>query len=148
MESECIFCKIVEGKVPSAMVWQDDDYACFLDKYPMNPGHALVVPKKHYPFLLDMTLPAVGKLFEHTAMIMYAICKVLKPDGVNIGQSNGEVASQTVFHVHVHIIPRFKGDSEGSFWPERKKFTLDRLNDLAEQIAKAIPTKRKDRQSS
>lgn len=120
------------------MVWQDHAHTCFMDKHPMNPGHVLVVPKKHYPFLFDMPLPAVGELFERTAKITNAICKVLKPDGVNIGQSNGEVASQTVFHVHVHIVPRFKGDAKESFWPERKNFPIEQLNDLAEQIAKAI----------
>jgi len=138
VKSDCIFCKIVEGNIPAAMVWQDDGYACFMDRYPMNPGHVLVVPKKHYVFLFDMPLPVVGKLFEHVARITNAICKVLKPDGVNVGQSNGEVASQTVFHVHVHIVPRFKGDTRESFWPERKNFTVKELNDLAEQIAKMI----------
>ena len=138
MKSDCIFCEIVEGKVSAAMVWQNDEYACFMDKYPMNLGHVLVVPKKHYKLLFDMPLPAVGKLFEHTAKIASAICKVLKPDGVNIGQSNGEVASQSVFHVHVHIIPRFNGDAKEGFWPQRKNLTLKQLNDLAGQIAETI----------
>ena len=138
VKSDCIFCGIIEGKIPAVIVWQNDEYACFMDKYPMNQGHVLVVPKKHYKFLFDMPLPAVGKLFEHAAKIANAICKVLKPDGVNIGQSNGEVASQTVFHVHVHVVPRFKGDANENFWPQRKNTTTEQLNDLAGQIAKTI----------
>lgn len=135
VKSRCKFCKIVKGKLPAAIVWQDDEYACFMDKYPINPGHVLVVPKKHYAFLTDMPVSSAGKLFEHATRITNGICKTLKPDGINIGQSNGRVASQSIFHVHIHIVPRFKGDAKKGFWPERKKLTYKQLNDLAENIA-------------
>lgn len=137
-KSSCAFCDIVQERTPAAVVWRDDDCICFMDRYPMNLGHSLVVPKKHYTFLSEMPVAEVGKLFEHVARISNATCKVLKPDGVNIGQSNGEVASQNIFHVHVHIVPRFKGDAKEGFWPKRKKYTFNQLNELAEKIGKEV----------
>lgn len=139
-KSNCTFCKIARGRRPAAIVWQDGDFMCLIDKYPMNLGHSLVMPKKHYALLTEMPISEVGKLFECTARVSRAIFKALKPDGVNIGQSNGKAASQTIFHVHVHIVPRFEGDAKRGFWPQRKRFTEKQLNEMAKKIGKAIET--------
>ena len=139
-KSSCVFCEIVQGARPTAVVWQDDDFMCFIDKYPMNPGHSLIVPKKHFALLTDMPVSEVGELFEHTAIVSRAIFKALKPDGLNVGQSNGKAASQTIFHVHVHIVPRFEGDAKKGFWPHRKRFTEKQLTGTAEKISNAIET--------
>ena len=138
--SNCVFCEIVQGKRPAAIVWQDADFMCFIDKHPMNPGHSLVIPRKHYALMTDMPVSEVGKLFECAARVSRAIFKALKPDGVNVGQSNGKAASQTIFHVHVHIVPRFKGDAKEGFWPQRKRFTEKRLNEMARKINEVIET--------
>lgn len=137
-ETNCAFCDIIEGREHAATVWQDKEYICFMDRYPMNPGHSLVTPKKHYTFLNKMPIAEVGELFERVARISNATYRVLKPDGMNIGQSNGEVASQSVFHVHVHIVPRFNGDAKEGFWPKRKKYTFEQLDELAKKIGKKV----------
>ena len=119
---DCIFCKIVRRAEPSITVYEDNNTLAFLDYLPLNPGHTLVIPKKHYDTMREMPSREVGELFVSVAKIMRGVFKATKADGVNIGQSNGAAASQDVFHMHVHIIPRHPGDSPRGFtFPERKR---------------------------
>jgi histidine triad (HIT) family protein len=123
---DCIFCKIIGRKTPSTIVYEDEDSVAFLDIYPINPAHTLVVPKKHYPTMLEMPPSEVGQLFVVVAKVARAVGKASKADGISIGQSNGAAASQDVFHMHVHVIPRFHGDSpSGLAFPKRKRMTQD-----------------------
>src|SRR6266849_6630901 len=104
------------------MVCEDDYWLAFMDHYPINPAHTLVVPKKHYVTMLEMPPSEVGRLFVTVAKVAKGVGKASKADGINIGQSNGEAASQDVFHMHVHIIPRFHGDTPVEFTsPSRKQ---------------------------
>ncbi len=120
---DCIFCKIVRGKAPADAVYEDRDSMAFLDIYPLNPGHTLVISKRHYATLDEMPPTEVGRLFESVAKVMKGVKEAVNADGINIGQSNGKAASQDVFHVHVHIIPRFSRDSpDGEGFPGRKTF--------------------------
>ena len=136
---DCIFCKIIGRQEHAIVVYEDDHSIAFLDKYPLNPGHTLVLPKKHYAFMHEMPPEEVGRLFVSVAKVMRGVRKASKADGINIGQSNGRAASQDVFHIHVHIIPRFNADSrEGLGFPERKNTVLSDREQVGKLVKKAI----------
>ena len=135
----CIFCKIIGRKAPSTIVYEDERSLAFLDHYPINPAHTLVVPKKHYPTMLEMPPSEVGQLFVIVAKVARGVGKASKADGISIGQSNGVAASQDVFHMHVHVIPRFRGDSpDGLAFPERKRMTQEQREKLGVLVRNAI----------
>ncbi len=106
----CLFCKIIAGEIPSKKVYEDENVFAFLDINPRNPGHTLVIPKKHYATMLDMPGKEVGRLFESASMVAHAVQKGTNADGLSIVQSNGKAAGQVVTHVHVHIIPRYMAE--------------------------------------
>ncbi len=138
---DCIFCKIVKGHERSTVVYEDGHSLAFLDIHPLNPGHTLVIPKKHYATMNEMPSEEVGQLFVSVAKVMRGVHKATEADGINIGQSNGTAASQEVFHMHVHIIPRFANDASGGLtFPERKKMALSEKETIGEQIKQAIET--------
>jgi len=118
-EGPCVFCLIASGVAEAYIVYEDDAFLAFLDKWPVNPGHTLVIPKKHYATIFEMPPPEVGELFERVALIAPAVRRATGADGLNILQTNGRAAWQSVFHVHVHIIPRHVGDSLRLNWPHR-----------------------------
>ncbi len=135
----CIFCKIIRREAESIIVYEDESSIAFLDHYPLNPGHTLVLPKKHYPTMAEMPEDEVGRLFVSVARVMKAVRGVSKADGINIGQSNGAAASQEVFHMHVHVIPRFNHDSAGGLtFPARKRMSLAERERIAGKIKKAL----------
>lgn len=108
--SDCIFCKIIAGDIPSSKVYEDADVFALLDIKPVNPGHTLVIPKKHYVNIHDMPDEMVGKVAIVAKKIADAILK-LGAKGVNIGMNNGAGAGQVVFHAHTHVMPRYGKDS-------------------------------------
>jgi len=120
------------------IVDEDEEYLVLMDKHPYNPGHNLVIPKKHYKTLLDMPKSEVGKLFEKVWLVAKATVKALEADGVHIGQNNGRAARQVIEHVHVHIIPRFYNDTKDGSWPARKTVPVDEMKMLAERIKRQI----------
>jgi histidine triad (HIT) family protein len=123
----------------STVVYEDEKSLGFLDHIPLNPGHTLVIPKKHYDTMREMPLSEVGELFVSVAKVMRGVFKASRADGINIGQSNGAAASQDVFHVHVHIIPRYNHDSPGGLtFPERKNTSLDERERMGALIREAI----------
>ena len=134
MEQKCVFCDIIQGKQEAIIIFENSSFISIMDKFPINQGHLLVLPKQHYPYITDMKKNDVSKLFEIVSILTNVIWNVVHADGVNIGQSNGKAASQDIFHVHVHIIPRFKNDSGDNFWPLRKNFTPDEFRDISIQI--------------
>ncbi|MDO8481945.1 MAG: HIT family protein [bacterium] len=110
MSSDCIFCKIIKGELPSFKVYEDGETLAFLDIHPVNPGHTLVVPKQHSKNIFDARTEdwlAVTKVVRNLA---HVIETAVAADGININMNNREHAGQVVEHLHVHIIPRFKGD--------------------------------------
>jgi histidine triad (HIT) family protein len=115
--SSCVFCSIIAGKLPKAILYEDRNILALMDKYPINIGHTLVIPKIHYDNLLLMPPSEVGKLYAIIPVIAKAVIRAVKADGFNVGQNNGRAANQIVPHVHVHIIPRFKEDSPDGKWP-------------------------------
>lgn len=107
---DCIFCKIANGDIPSTTVYEDDDFRVILDINPANLGHCLVLPKTHADNIYEMSEEMTGKAFTLAKKIAAAVKTATDCDGVNILQNNGEAAGQTVFHFHIHIIPRLKSD--------------------------------------
>ena len=110
MTEDCLFCKIISGEIPSYRVYEDEAVYAFLDIYPASEGHTLVAPKKHFDSFTDLGAEDVAALFEAARKVTLALEKAFSANGMNIGVNNGEVAGQEVPHVHVHVIPRKKGD--------------------------------------
>jgi histidine triad (HIT) family protein len=128
----CIFCDIIAHKREGHFIYEDDDHVAFLDKYPIDKGHSLVLPKKHYEKLTDMDSQNVGNLFSQIPNIVRAIMIATKADAFSIAQNNGRAAKQIIPHVHVHIIPRYS--DIGAVWTKRTIPSSDELEDLAKQI--------------
>lgn len=113
-EGGCVFCAIVSRKAPASIVAEDDVTLAFLDLRPINPGHILVVPRAHAAMLADLDPKASGRVFETAMRVAAALRRSgLKCEGVNIHLADGEAAGQEVFHVHLHVFPRFRGDGFG-----------------------------------
>ena len=129
---DCIFCDIISGKRPGTFLYRDDDIVVFLDKYPIDQGHSLVVSKKHYEKIIDMNADDVGKMFSKIPKIAKAILSGIGADAFSIAQNNGRAAKQIIPHVHVHIIPRF--NNKGTIWTKREISSNDDLEKLAEKI--------------
>ncbi|MFH0956981.1 MAG: HIT family protein [Candidatus Aenigmatarchaeota archaeon] len=132
----CLFCRIASGEIPSKKVYEDGAHFAFLDINPRNPGHVLVIPKKHYLTILDMPPREAGALFESARIVADAVKRGAKADGLSLVQSNGKAAGQVVAHVHVHIIPRYF--SEGPVSLEGVLSVKKMPDETLDQIAGAI----------
>lgn len=115
-EKNCIFCKIISGEIPSSIVYEDKDFKVILDVSPASTGHVLIIPKQHFINLLELPDDLAGKAMILAKKLMIGITDILKCDGVNLVQNNNEAAGQTVFHFHMHIIPRYKEDNLQLNW--------------------------------
>lgn len=115
-KKDCIFCKIAAGEIPSATMYEDEDFRVILDVGPAAKGHMLVLPKAHYADILEMPEELVGKAFVLAKKMAQKMEAVLECDGINVLQNNHEAAGQTVFHFHIHLIPRKKNDKMGINW--------------------------------
>ncbi len=111
---ECLFCKIIEGKVPADKIYEDRHALAFLDVFPRSPGHTLVIPKSHAEKLEDLPEIELQPLFSAVAKVSGIVLGALKAEGATIGINQGKVAGQVVEHLHVHMVPRFAGDKGGS----------------------------------
>lgn len=135
---DCIFCKIVSGKIPATKLFEDETVLGFLDIMPAAKGHALVIPKKHYRTLLDMPHEELKNVAEAVQKIAAATMVSLPGvEGFNVLQSNHEVAGQVIPHVHFHIIPRQKGDKVSFGW-EYGKAEVDELKKYAGLVKKKM----------
>ena len=114
--SDCIFCKIAGGDIPSATLYEDDEFRVILDLGPATKGHALILPKQHYANLYELDDSVASKVLVLAKKVITKMTDILGCDGYNIVQNNGEAAGQTVFHFHMHLIPRSKGDEVGLGW--------------------------------
>lgn len=119
MTTDCIFCKIVKGELPSYKIYEDDDVLAFLDIMPINPGHTLVIPKAHYADLFAMPEDQVSGVFSAAKKVAKAVIRGVGADAFNLGVNNGKTAGQVVFHAHIHIMPRFPDDGH-KLWPGKK----------------------------
>ena len=118
--SDCIFCKIANGEIPSATLYEDEDFRVILDLGPASKGHALILPKAHAANIYEISDDMAAKAMILAKKMATKMTEALKCDGFNIVQNNGEPAGQTVFHFHMHLIPRYKGDKVGLTWTPGK----------------------------
>ena len=112
----CIFCKIANGEIPAATFYEDENFRVILDLGPASKGHALILPKSHAANIYELSDEMAAKAMILAKKMATAMTAALKSDGFNIVQNNGECAGQTVFHFHMHLIPRYKGDQVGITW--------------------------------
>lgn len=112
----CIFCKIAAGQIPAATLYEDDDFRVILDLGPASKGHALILPKVHAKNICELPDELAGKVFVLAKKMVLAMTDALQCDGFNVLQNNGKVAGQTVFHFHLHLIPRYKDDNVKLTW--------------------------------
>ena len=134
---DCIFCKIVDGKIPASKVYEDGNVISFLDIMPANKGHCLVVPKKHYETLLDISDEDLKSLILAAKKIAKALSLSIGNGSSNIVMNNGKIAGQLVPHAHIHIIPRFKGDRLRLSW-SHKKYIDKEMKSIQEKIKKFV----------
>ncbi len=115
-DENCIFCKLANGEIPTATLYEDDDFRVILDAGPASKGHALILPKEHFKDLYELDDEVASKALVLAKKMITKLTDVLGCDGYNIVQNNGETAGQTVFHFHIHLIPRYKDDEVGLGW--------------------------------
>lgn len=115
-DENCIFCKIANGEIPAATLYEDDDFRVILDLGPASKGHALILPKEHYADLYELDDAVAAKVLVLAKKMITTLTDVLKCDGYNLVQNNGEAAGQTVRHFHLHLIPRYQNDQVGLTW--------------------------------
>ncbi len=130
--ADCIFCDIINGKLPCHLIHKDDNHIVILDRYPIDVGHSLIITKKPYEKLTDMNVGEIMDLFSKIPKIINAIIKATKADGFSIAQNNGKAAKQIIPHVHVHIIPRYNATE--TLWTQRKLMGDVELNKLVQKI--------------
>jgi histidine triad (HIT) family protein len=133
----CIFCRIVQKQVPASLVFEDEKVITFLDIRPLNEGHTLVIPKAHYENIFDIPKERIAYLHGITKRIAIAVEKATKADGISIIQQNGKAAGQDIFHLHVHVIPRYEGQKLPSF-SEISDVNRKNLSKTAEKIRKYL----------
>lgn len=136
--SDCIFCKIINGEIPSSKVYEDDNVLAFLDISQTTKGHTLVIPKTHVRNLLEMTDTTASTLFSRVPNIARALQKATGASGMNIINNNEEIAGQTVFHAHIHLVPRYGVDDGIKIEYTTHEPDFDALAQLANQIAQEV----------
>lgn len=136
IDNNCIFCKINKGEIPSTTIYEDDDFKVILDINPASKGHAVILPKNHAANIFELQDDDAEKILKVARKCAAAMTDVLHCDGINILQNNGECAGQTVFHLHVHLIPRYKNDTVNIKW--KPMTPPEDAAALAEQIKAAI----------
>lgn len=132
-DENCIFCKIAAGEIPSATLYEDDDFRVILDIEPASKGHALILPKEHYANLYELDDQLASKALILAKKMITKLTDILGCDGYNVLQNNGPVAGQTVFHFHMHLIPRYKEDDVKIGWKAGKL-----TEEVREEILKKI----------
>lgn len=134
-KENCIFCKIIKGDIPSYTIYEDEEFKVIMDVSPASKGHALVLPKEHYADIYEMDTQVLGNAVKTAQKVIKHAEKVLNCDGYNLVQNNGEVAGQTVFHFHMHLIPRYKDmDNENFLTWKPGTADSDEMKALCEQL--------------
>jgi histidine triad (HIT) family protein len=136
-EENCLFCRIVSGGLASVVVFEDQNSLAFLDHRPLFPGHTLLVPRAHYETLTDLPANQVGPLFENAQLLARAVESAMEAEGTFVAMNNR--VSQSVPHLHIHIVPRRRKDGlKGFFWPRTKYKTQEEMEMVQEKIADAL----------
>lgn len=136
--SSCIFCAIAAGEAPARVVHTDERTLAFMDLFPLTRGHSLVIPKAHSDSLMDATPEDAAAVMVTARLVAQASMRAYSPDGLNLLQTNGAVAMQTVFHLHVHVLPRYVGDGFTVQF-DRHKGTDAELDETADLLRDSLP---------
>jgi len=139
-DESCIFCKIVRKQAPVSMIYEDETVMAFLDIRPLNEGHTLVVPKKHYVDIFDTPEYQLNKVHTTAKIVSIAVKKTTNADGISVIQQNGKAAGQDIFHFHVHVVPRFEGQKLPNFsaLKEVERVKLDSIAKMIKQQLKNL----------
>ncbi|MEA5083986.1 MAG: HIT family protein [Lachnospiraceae bacterium] len=129
----CIFCKIIKGDIPSATIFENEEFKVILDRFPSNQGHVLIMPKQHCANIFEIDPDKAGRLFSLAVKIAGVMKKSLGFTDMNVLQNNGEIAGQTVHHFHMHLIPRYENDGVQVKWSQ-----LDLTDEQIESVRKKI----------
>jgi len=131
--ADCVFCKIMAKQIPASVVHEDEHTLAFMDLGQVNPGHVLVALKAHAENVYELDDAQAGAVFRSVARVSRAIREAFAPQGLSVYQANGKAAGQTVFHLHVHLVPRHDGDGMDLTWPVKNP-PRDRLEEAAAKI--------------
>lgn len=137
-KDQCVFCKILAGQLPVSMIYEDEQVAVFVDLYPINEGHLVIVPKYHAPYMKDVDTATLQHMMAIAQKMNAALrASGLPCEGVNLFLADGETAGQEVFHSHLHVIPRFREDGFGFRYDKTRSFrksNRQRMNEIAEKL--------------
>ncbi|GBF17776.1 AP-4-A phosphorylase [Rhodococcus sp. Br-6] len=139
IDLDCPFCRIVAGRDPDVReVYRDDRVVAFFPLEPATRGHTLIVPRRHVPDLWGLKESETAAVSESVVRVAHALRSTLAPDGLNVIQSNGRAATQTVMHVHVHLVPRWEGDRMPPLWPDGSAESAESLDRAAKAVREAL----------
>lgn len=133
MDDNCIFCKLANGIIPTRSIYEDETFKVIMDASPATKGHALILPKEHAANIYELPEETAGKAFILAKKLSTDMTKKLNCDGFNIVQNNGEAAGQTVFHFHMHLIPRYADDAQKINW-EPRTFSDDIMDEIQKKL--------------
>ncbi len=137
----CTFCRILRGEIPACVVLEDEHSLAFLDHRPLFPGHCLLIPRDHYETLMDLPRERIGPLFQNARLLARAMEVGLGAEGSFVAINNR--VSQSVPHLHIHVVPRRKGDGlRGFFWPRQRYASEAEMNEIARRLRQAIESLR------
>ena len=134
IKDDCIFCKLANGVFPTNSIYEDEDFNVILDASPATKGHALILPKEHYDNVYEMPDALLEKTIKLAKKIIQKETDVLGCDGYNIVQNNGEAAGQTVFHFHMHLIPRYKEKNMPMVTWKPNEFPEEEMKDICRRM--------------
>lgn len=135
--TDCVFCKIIAGQIPSIRVHEDEHTVAFMDIGQVNPGHVLVAVKPHVENIVGLDDTLAGAVFRATARVARAVQAAFAPQGLSVYQANGPAAGQTVFHLHIHVVPRWPSDGMDLVWPVKNP-PREQLEENAAKIRAAL----------
>jgi histidine triad (HIT) family protein len=136
-DESCIFCKIVRKQAPASIVYEDETLIVFLDLRPLNIGHTLVIPKAHYVDIFDIPEKELSQVHKVAKQVSFAIKKATNADGISIIQQNGKASGQDIFHLHVHVVPRFEGQKLPRF-SDLQEVERIKLDGMAKKIKQCL----------
>jgi histidine triad (HIT) family protein len=135
---ECEFCGIICGSAPARIIGEDSETLAFLPLHPATRGHSLVIPKRHVANFMDAGETALASVMAMAARVARATTNVIHPEGLNLITSAGSAAGQTIFHLHVHVVPRWRDDAIGNIWPPKQVTPADTLDEVAATLREAL----------
>ena len=133
----CIFCKIVRKQAPASIIYEDETVMVFLDIRPLNLGHTLIIPKAHYVDIFDVPESQLSQVHKVAKQVSVAVKKATNADGISIIQQNGKAAGQDIFHLHVHVVPRFEGQKLPRF-SDLREVERAKLEEMAKKIKQQL----------